>query len=345
MIPQEPPEAAQRGVRSVRRLQSLPVGDIALVVLALAALTLTGCESEREAELETQVTRLSEETADLRKHITGVDQERRDLQKQVKDLLAGNARLNEQVGVERDAAVRSKEEVHELRSQLEAMAAARPAGPELTRASEQAGDAGPAVETRSERENEENCLEELKKAIAELEAQKTNARARINAGQAEVSALTRATIDLPMQVPPHGMVQDGQVYRRESIEQHPYYRYIPIGPAVKQGDFRTQRDKDQAIQEVRARLLPLFEEVRTLDAQLEPLKSELAQLVRQGARQDEVAPPDEGPSTTLKHKQTGETIKGILTEAKINNLRVFNLADGGTKFINPDEWETLETDP
>ena len=341
MISEEPFAVTQPRAQSVRISPSLAAEAVALVVLALAAVTLSGCESEREAELETQVKRLSEETADLRKHITGADQERRDLQKQVKDLLAENARLNEQVGVERDATVRSKEEVHQLRSQLEAMAAARPAGPELTRAPEQAG----GVETRTEREKEGDRLEELKKAIAELEVQKTNARARINAGQAEVSALTRATIDVPMQVPPHGMVKDGQVYRRMLIDNAPYYQYVPIGPAIKEGDFRTQRDKDQAIQEAKVKLLPLFEEVRAMDAQLEPLKSELAQLVRQGARQDEVAPPDEGPSTILKHKQTGETIKGILTEAKINNLRVFKLADGGTKFINPDEWEALETDP
>ena len=53
---------------------------------------------------------------------------------------------------------------------------------------------------------------------------------------------------------------------------------------------------------------------------------------------------DKAVVMVLKHKETGETIKGTLTEQKINNLTVFKLADGETKFINPDEWETLEAD-
>ena len=42
----------------------------------------------------------------------------------------------------------------------------------------------------------------------------------------------------------------------------------------------------------------------------------------------------------LKHKETGETIEGTLTKQRVNNLRVFKLTDGHTKFINPDEWES-----
>ena len=47
---------------------------------------------------------------------------------------------------------------------------------------------------------------------------------------------------------------------------------------------------------------------------------------------------------TLKHKKTGEIIKGKLLSQKINNLRVFRIHDGGTKFINPDDWEVIEAD-
>ena len=53
----------------------------------------------------------------------------------------------------------------------------------------------------------------------------------------------------------------------------------------------------------------------------------------------------EAGAAVLKHKQSGETIKGTLTKQKINNLTLFKLEGGGTKLINPDEWEVLEADP
>jgi hypothetical protein len=62
----------------------------------------------------------------------------------------------------------------------------------------------------------------------------------------------------------------------------------------------------------------------------------------------DVKPPEEKRSEivvmTIKHKETGETIKGTLTKQKINNLTVFKLADGGTELINLDEWEISEAD-
>lgn len=45
---------------------------------------------------------------------------------------------------------------------------------------------------------------------------------------------------------------------------------------------------------------------------------------------------------TYKNKKTGETIKGKLTESKINDKRVFKLDAGGSKFLNPAEWELVE---
>jgi len=49
-------------------------------------------------------------------------------------------------------------------------------------------------------------------------------------------------------------------------------------------------------------------------------------------------------ATVLKNKQTGEIIKGTLTEQKINNKVVFKLDSGASKFIVPEEWEVVETD-
>lgn len=49
-------------------------------------------------------------------------------------------------------------------------------------------------------------------------------------------------------------------------------------------------------------------------------------------------------AAVLKHKTTGETIRGTLTEQQINDQRVFKLEGGGNKFIKPDEWEIIEAD-
>jgi len=47
---------------------------------------------------------------------------------------------------------------------------------------------------------------------------------------------------------------------------------------------------------------------------------------------------------TLKHKETGEIIKGTVTEQKINNLTVLKFESGGTKFVNLDEWDIVAKD-
>ena len=47
-------------------------------------------------------------------------------------------------------------------------------------------------------------------------------------------------------------------------------------------------------------------------------------------------------AATLKHKQTGEVIKGRLTKQRVNKMNVFELEHGGTKFIRTEEWEVIE---
>ncbi|HUU32011.1 MAG TPA: hypothetical protein VMY69_07940 [Phycisphaerae bacterium] len=50
-------------------------------------------------------------------------------------------------------------------------------------------------------------------------------------------------------------------------------------------------------------------------------------------------------AAVLEHKQTGEILKGTLTDQKINNLTVFKTETGETKFIKPEEWNVIEADP
>ncbi|HUT57147.1 MAG TPA: hypothetical protein VNA25_04665 [Phycisphaerae bacterium] len=52
----------------------------------------------------------------------------------------------------------------------------------------------------------------------------------------------------------------------------------------------------------------------------------------------------EAGADVIKNCVTGETLKGTLTDQKINKLVVFKIEGGGTKFIDPAEWEVIEKD-
>ena len=341
-----------------------------LVVLALAGLVLvvSGCKEPRESEAE--VRKLVEETGSLKAQNRTLEQEQNRLESEVSSLKSENNTLKEQLAAGSSVVTGLKEEIERLkvggvaavRAVAEAAvaeAAARqtavPAAPEAPEAPE-----APAVPSADEPRREgENRTPGITKAVADLELRKTNLRAQIGAGQTEVSALTRTTIDTRMAVPTGCFVDGQNIYRKRLICGHPETAKSPyrwdvyahhhtdscytsdlIGPAVKEGDFRTQHDKDMAIEAAKAKILPLFEEMRALDKELDRLQKELAELRKE--KTSEAKTPEEAPGTVLKHKETGETIKGTLTKQKINNLTVFKLADGGTKLINTDEWKTLE---
>jgi len=142
---------------------------------------------------------------------------------------------------------------------------------------------------------------------------------------------------------------DGQVYARQRWNAgsvtYPDWRErtFPVGPAIKRGDFRTPHDKDMAIEAAKKKLLPLFEGLRPLEKELAKLKEELGKLSREKIEEAKGIEKETIVVVVLKNKETGETIKGILTNQKVNNLMVFKLEDGGTKFIKPEEWETADT--
>jgi chromosome segregation ATPase len=332
-----------------------------LVVLALAGLVLavSGCKEPRESEAE--VRKLVEETGSLKAQNRTLEQERNQLESEVSSLKSENDRLKEQLAAESSVVTGLKEEVERLKvGGVAAVKAVEKAFATEAAARQAEVPAEPEVPSADEPPQEgEKSIPEITKAIADLELRKTNLRAQIGAGQTEVSALTRATIDTRMPVLTGCFVDGQNIYRKRLICGHPEVVKSPyrsdvyahhhtdscftsdlIGPAVKEGDFRTQHDKDMAIEAAKAKMLPLFEEVRALDKELDQLQKELAELRKE--KPSEAKTPEEAPGTVLKHKETGETIKGTLTKQKINNLTVFKLANGETKLINPDEWETLE---
>ena len=108
-------------------------------------------------------------------------------------------------------------------------------------------------------------------------------------------SVARATIDQRMIPPPGGQIINGQIYRRvlncnysepNYTRQFQYghthnescYRSELIGPAVKAGDFRSLRDKEDAVRKAKEENLPLEQELASLEKQLAESKVQLGKL-------------------------------------------------------------------
>lgn len=135
----------------------------------------------------------------------------------------------------------------------------------------------------------------LERSVADLQKRIELLRPRVGAGRSKIASLVRATIDQRMIPPPGGQIINGQIYRRvlscnynssNYTRQFQYghthdescYRSEQIGPAVKAGDFRSARDKDDAIRGAKEENLPLEVELTSLEKQLIESKSQLGKL-------------------------------------------------------------------
>ena len=330
--------------------------------LAIAALALApaGCREQETPETATEHRQLIEELGSLKAQLHSVQAEKERLEKKIQDLQKNIETLQGELADQTALATRREKEIERLR--VGGVAAVK-AVEEALKAEAEAAAARAAVEKNTPgpdqpRQEREQRIAEIAKDIAALEPRITNLRAQIARGQAEVSSLIKATIDVRTPVPPGAYISNGHIYVKKltcnrvetGSSTYPWgghrhsdacYEIYHIGPEVKKGDYRTQRDKDAAIEAAKKGLIPLFDEVRSLSQELAQRKEELGSLRREeiGA----AAEVTEDVLTTLRHKETGETIQGALTDQKVNNLTVFKLEQGGTKFINLDEWEPVET--
>ena len=314
-------------------------------------------------KLAAEVRRLAEETGALKTQNRTIEQERGQLEGAVSSLRKENEKLKEQAVAQSALASQLKEEVERLRGggvaavkAVEEAAAAEAAARQTAAEAAARQAAAPAGLSADElRQEREKRIAEITKDISALETRKTNLRSQIGAGQAEVTAFAKASVDAQVMPPAGGYTEapsryhpDGQVYARQRWNAgsvtYPDWRErtFPVGPAIQRGDFRTQHDKDIAIAAAQKKLLPLFEELRPLEKELAQLKEELGKLNKEKIGEGKRIEKETIVVMVLKHKATGETIKGILTNQKVNNLRAFKLEDGGTKFINPEEWETAD---
>ncbi|HUU93516.1 MAG TPA: hypothetical protein VM238_20180, partial [Phycisphaerae bacterium] len=295
---------------------AMPVTTISLFLLALLV-CVGGCESEKSTE-----SRLQREMTQLKSEKDSLQTDREVLAKALKDSewhsdnhrkRVDELRLEvEQLKLEMDTLARaalenqnrearSRKTVERLESDLvkASQPATAPAAPKPD------AHPTPTVPPESTARTDTGEEERLTTAIEGLQSRLTTLRAQAARGQSKVSSLIRTTVDVPMQVPPNGMVippggswgtypryyggQDGLILRRDRVSsgtrteghrvyQDYYYRYVPCGAAIKRGDFRTTREKEAAVAAARSEVTPLHESAKELEKELEGLKGDLAAL-------------------------------------------------------------------
>ena len=131
----------------------------------------------------------------------------------------------------------------------------------------------------------------LEKAKADLEIRIAALAPKLGQARSKIAALVRGVVDQQMIPPAGGKIEGGQIYRREVHNDWNYYgpyywgynygthyEYVPIGPAVKKGDYRSQQEKDAAIQKAKEETLPMEQEMKSLQAELAATKLKLAKL-------------------------------------------------------------------
>lgn len=114
---------------------------------------------------------------------------------------------------------------------------------------------------------------EAEQLVADLQARINALSPKIGQQRAKISILAHAKIDQRMIPPPGGGIRfvngEERIYNFEGND---------IGPAIKRGDFRTQHDKEAAVQAAREELLSLTQESTSLPDELAAAKAKLAKL-------------------------------------------------------------------
>lgn len=278
------------------------------VVCALLLL-VGGCDSETDSHthLQAEIAKtkarreaLEAERLKMQRVSESTHSTKRRLEAKVASLTDGLNKLENENAELKRAAAESRDREEKLRREIQALEARRARGPRPAAPPQPTG--GPKAHQPPKPAGKEEQAVLLRVSMKAMEERITELRSRVAKGQAKVSSVIRTTVDVRMQPPPSGMVippkgsyqnhyggPDGLILRRERVitgshqegrrlVQDYYYRYVPIGPAIKRGDFRTAHDRDAAIAEAKNEVLPLHEERRRLEADLEQLKKDLVAL-------------------------------------------------------------------
>jgi len=290
-----------------------PAAAISLCLLVLL-LCVGGCDSERSPDpgLEEEIVQLESERSSLQAHadrltkaLEDTQRDRDNYRKRVDELGLEVKPLKLKIDALARAALesetreaRSRKKVAELEDALARAIQAAGAPPAPKPNARPTPTASPRSTARTDSWEEQR----LTIAMEELQSRLTTLRAQIARGRSKVSSLIRTTVDVRMQTPPNGIVippggsyggyyggADGLILRRERVSngtrrdghrvyQDYYYRYVPCGPAIKRGDFRTSREKEAAVAAAQREVTPLHEQARELEKELRRLKGDLAEL-------------------------------------------------------------------
>jgi hypothetical protein len=259
------------------------------LAVGLAAF-MAGCDTRANEQMESEVKNLQarceafrRECDTLKAAVDDLKAQNAALERKRYGLETENDTLKKQLEAER---VASAQKIEQLTRDLAlakvgagapvATAVADPApGPKATATtpSPVVGTSTPAADSAS--------VVELEKIVANLDGRIKTLQPKLGLARSKIMGLARATIDQRMVPPAGGMIEGGQVYSREVGPKYPYYPYygfIPIGPAVKTGDFRSLKDKEDAIRAAKEETLPMEQEMKSLQDELAATKAKLAKL-------------------------------------------------------------------
>jgi phage shock protein A len=287
------------------------------LAIGLAA-CLAGCDSEVHEQMEAEVKtlqarceaakregdtakasadRLMAENAAMERKQYGLGAENDSLKKQVEAERVAAAQKVEQLtkdlaAAKRGLAVLSAAPDTAPSTPGTSATPAAPATPMTAKAAAVLGSATPPVaDAAPVADADGESVAELEKTQADLEARIAALQPKIGQAETKIGVLARGKVDERMVPPAGGKIENGQVYRREVHNDWSYYgpyyygpnygshyEYVAIGPAVKTHDFRTQHDKEAAIQKVKEETLPLYQERKALQDELAAIKAKLAKL-------------------------------------------------------------------
>ena len=265
-------------------------------MLGLAAF-LAGCDNDAQNAADSEM-------KTLRARVSSVGRENDNLKASIDTLKAENTSMARKMQA-------LTTENRQFKRDLEIARAAVPPAPaapaKATVAADSGLDAAPPAATAAQGKAvpaptaavaAESPVAVLERSIAELETRIAELQPRIIEVRSKIAEVSRSSVDQVASVPTGALVRDGVVYKKESLVVAPYYKLVPLGPAVRKGDFRSQAEKDDALHQARDAAAPVERELKALQAELTAAKVKLLKLksAAQGPAQPTDAPAAAQPA-------------------------------------------------
>jgi hypothetical protein len=242
------------------------------LAVGLAAI-LAGCDNKDSADsevktLQSRVSSLTRENAGLKANADTLKAENTAMDRKMAGLKSENVQLKRQLELARTAA-------RPTTATAADPAAANNAMESPTGVVVQGGRLPVPNAPVRPAESAEPAAVAPEKAVADLETRIAALRPKVVLARNKIMDLSRSTVDVQTPVPAGGVIQNGNVYKKEALIVAPYYRYVLIGPVVKKGDFRTSDEKDEAIKKAKEEKKPLDQELKSLIAEQAAAKNKL----------------------------------------------------------------------